>query len=126
MNETNELEKQLGSWKPRRPSAAIKRRLFPAPRVHSELVRMLNWLAPATVCMFIALAAFRQENGSPGQPSRHDPSVDMMLSNESAVVYLASRHSQVEHNVLAPTLEFTNHSDSGLNNRFTPFIKPNE
>jgi hypothetical protein len=126
MNEMHSLENQLGSWKPRRPSARIKRRLFPAPRVRSETVRVLNWLAPATACLLLALAAFRQENGMPAQPPRHDPAVAMMMSNQNTVAYLAGGPSQSEQNVLAATFEFTNRSGSKLNNGFTPFIKPNQ
>ena len=126
MNEMNSLENQLGSWKPRRPSAKIKRRLFPVPHARPELVRMLNWLAPATVCMLVAVAAFRQENGLPAQPPRHDPAVAMMLSNQSSVPFLADGPSQIEHNVLPATFESTNRSGSALNSGFTPFTKPNQ
>lgn len=120
------LETQLGSWKPRRPSARIKRRLFPVPHARPEIIRMLNWLAPATVCMLVALAAFRQENSIPAQPPRHDPAVAMMLSNQSTVAYLAGGRSQVEQNVLPTTFEFTNRNGSALNSGFTPFTKPNQ
>jgi hypothetical protein len=126
MKEMNSLETQLGSWKPRPPSAKIKRRLFPAPHARPELVRMLNWLAPATACMLLALAAFRQESGLPTAPLRHDPSVAMMLSNQNTVAFLAEGQSQIEHNVLPPTLGWTNRNGSTLNNGFTPFTKPNQ
>ena len=122
----NSLESRLGSWKPRRPSAKIKRRLFPAPHSHVEVVRLLNWLAPATICMLVALAAFRQENGMSTQSRRPDPAVALMLSNQSVVAYLAGGRSQVEQNVLQSTFEFTNRNGSALNGGFTPFIKPNE
>jgi hypothetical protein len=126
MKEMNSLETQLGSWKPRHPSARIKRRLFPTPHARPELVRMLNWLAPATVCLLLALAAVRQENGIPAAPPRHDPAIAMMLSNQNTVPYLAGGPSQIEHNVLPPTFEWTNRSGSTFNNGFTPFIKPNQ
>lgn len=87
---------------------------------------MLNWLAPATACLLLALAAFRQENGIPAKPPRHDPAVAMMLSNQNTVAYLAGGPSQIEHNVLASTFEFTNRSRSMLNNGFTPFTEPNQ
>ena len=121
----NSPENQLGSWKPRRPSAKIKRRLFPAPRARLEMVRVLNWLAPATACLLLALAALRQENGIPAQPPHHDPVVAIMLSNQNTVAYLAGGPSQSEHNVLAATFEFTNRSGSALNSSFTPFTEPN-
>ena len=125
MNELNSLETRLGSWKPRRPSAGIKRRLFPAPQVRREMVRLLNWLAPATVCTLVALAAFRQENGIPTQPPRHDPAVALMMSNLNTVAYLAGGPSASAQNLLSSTFEFTNRNGSALNRGFTPFTKPN-
>lgn len=122
----NSLENQLGAWKPHRPSAGIKRRLFPAPQVRSEAVRVLNWLAPATACLLLALAAFRQENGIPVQPPRHDSAVATMMSNQNTVAYLAGGPSQSEQNLLASTFEFTNHSGSALNSGFTPFSETNQ
>ena len=87
---------------------------------------MLNWLAPATACMLLALAAFRQESGLPTAPLRHDPSVAMMLSNQNFVAYLTRGSSQIEHNILPATFESTNRSGSTFNNAFTPFTKPNQ
>jgi len=87
---------------------------------------MLNWLAPATVCMLLAGAALRQENGISSQPPRHDPAVVMMLSNVSSVPYLTGGPSQVEHNVSSRTLEWTNRSGSTLNSGFTPSAKSTE
>jgi hypothetical protein len=126
MNEMNSLENQLGSWKPRRPSAKINRRLFPAPRVRSEAVRVLNWLAPATACLLLVLAAYRQENGMLARPPRHDPAVAMMMSNQNTVAYLANGPSQTEQNIWASTFEFTNRSGSSLNSGFTPFSETNQ
>jgi hypothetical protein len=112
MKEINLLETQLASWKPRHPSAGIKQRLFPAQDAQPELVRMLNWLAPATVCMLLVLAAFRQENGIPAVTTRHDTAVAVMLSNQNTVAFLAGGLSQIEHNVPPPTLGWTNRSGS--------------
>jgi hypothetical protein len=126
MKETNELENQLNSWKPRRPSAKIKRRLFPTPHARPELVRMLNWLAPATVCMLLALAAFRQENSLPVAAPHHEPLIAMILSNQNAVVYLPGGSSQIEHNLLPGTVELTNRSGSGSIPGFTSLKKTND
>ena len=50
MSELNELEIQLRSWVPRRPSARLKRRLFgrPRPQQEPEPSFRLSWLPPAT------------------------------------------------------------------------------
>jgi hypothetical protein len=85
-----------------------------------------NWLAPATVCMLLALAVFKQENNISAASPRHDPAVAMMLSNQSSVAWLAGGSKQIEHNVLPATFELTNRSDSTSTMRFTPFTKPND
>ncbi|MGA2241961.1 MAG: hypothetical protein ABSH11_07960 [Verrucomicrobiota bacterium] len=122
----NWLDSQLNSWEPRRPSARIKRRLFPTPPTRHEVAMAFNWLAPVTVCMLLALAVFKQENNISATSPRHDPAVAMMLSNQSFVAYLARRSSQIEHNILPATFEWTNRSDSTSTMRFTPFTKPND
>jgi hypothetical protein len=85
-----------------------------------------NWLAPATVCLLLALAVFKQENYISAATHRRDPAVALMLSNQSSVAYLAGGAKQIEHNVLPPTLGWTNRSDSSSNVGFTPFTKPND
>lgn len=121
----NWLETQLKSWAPRRPSARIKRRLFPTPSTGLKMIMAFNWLAPTTVCMLLALAVFKQDNISAAS-SRHDPAVAMMLSNQNFVAYLTRGSSQIEHNILPATFESTNRSDSTSTIGFTPFTKPND
>jgi len=87
---------------------------------------VFNWLAPATVCMLLTLAVFKQENYTSAASSCHNPRVAMMLSNSSSVTYLAGRSTQIEHNILLATLEWTNRSDSTSTIGFTPFTKPND
>ncbi len=84
-----------------------------------------NWLAPATVCMLLALVVFKQENDTVASP-RHDPVVAMMLSNQSSVAYLSGGLSQIKRNILPATFESTNRSGSTSTMRFTPFTKPND
>ena len=122
----NWLENQLKSWEPRRPSARIERRLFPTPSARLEVARAFNWLAPATVCLLLALAVFKQENNISAALPRHDPAVAMMLSNQSSVAYLNGGSSQIEHNVWPATFELTNRSGSTSTIGFTPFTKPND
>ncbi|MGD0207749.1 MAG: hypothetical protein ABSC89_09115 [Verrucomicrobiota bacterium] len=126
MKEMNWLETQLNSWEPRRPSARIKRRLFPTPATRLEVAMAFNWLAPATVCMLLVLAVFKQENNISAASPRHDPVVAMMMSNSSSVPYLTGGSSQIEHNILPATFESTNRSDSTSTIGFTPFTKPND
>jgi hypothetical protein len=85
-----------------------------------------NWLAPATVCMLLALAVFKQENYISAASPRHDPAVAMMLSNQSFVAYLTGGAKQIEHNILPATFESTNRTGSNSTIGFTPFTKPND
>jgi bacteriorhodopsin len=126
MKEMNWLETQLKSWAPRRPSARIKRRLFPTPSTGLKMVMAFNWLAPTTVCMLLVLAVFKQENNISAASSRHDPAVAMMLSNQNFVAYLTRGSSQIEHNILPATFDSTNRSGSTSTIGFTPFTKPND
>jgi bacteriorhodopsin len=126
MKEMNWLETQLNSWEPRRPSARIKRRLFPTPSTRPQMAMAFNWLAPATVCMLLALVVFKQETNISAASPRHDPMVAMMLSNQSSVAYLTGGLSQIRHNILPATFESTNRSGSTSTIRFTPFTKPND
>lgn len=87
---------------------------------------MMHWLAPATVCLMVALAAYRQENSIRLSPTHRDPRVATMLSNQNYIAYLAGGPSSIEHNVWSRTFEFTNSNGSALNGVFTPFIKPNQ
>ena len=76
--------------------------------------------------MLLALVAVKQENSIPTAPPRHDPTVAMMLSNQSSVPYLAGGSKQVEHNILPATFESTNRSGSASTIGFTPFTKTND
>jgi len=61
MNEMNPVETQLASWKPRRPSPNLKRRIFrqrsanPSPRLG-----MLQWAAPVAACCLLTFLVLRE------------------------------------------------------------------
>jgi hypothetical protein len=92
----NELEAQLRSWKPRRPSAKVSRALFgrdvtaaaarpaAASAPDSTLTFSLHWLAPATAALALAWAVFHQP-GSATFTGRSAPGPVMavILSNQS-------------------------------------------
>jgi hypothetical protein len=60
MNDLNQWEKVLRSWTPRRPSADLKEKLFPAADVAAPVLPTpkLRWLwyAPAAAGIFLAAA----------------------------------------------------------------------
>jgi bacteriorhodopsin len=85
-----------------------------------------NWLAPATVCMLLALAVFKQENYISAASPRRDPAVALMLSNQSFIAYLTGGSPQIEHNILPATFESTNRSGSASTLGLPLFTKPND
>ncbi|MGB8367699.1 MAG: hypothetical protein ACLPYZ_00130 [Limisphaerales bacterium] len=85
-----------------------------------------NWLAPATVCLLLAMMVFKQENNISAASTHHDPRVAMMMRNPGSIAYLTGRSPQIEHNILLATLGWTNRSGSTSTIRFTPFTKPND
>jgi hypothetical protein len=61
MNEPTQLETQLRSWTPRRPSPELRERIFSveaAPQKSRIPLRSWNWLAPATVCALSLMVVF--------------------------------------------------------------------
>lgn len=106
MKEMN-LETQLGSWKPRRPSAKVRRRLFPTRAVRHEFARMLRWFAPVAACGLLAVTVFHQEGGFRGGAPDLRP-VALIASNQAAATY------EPEVNRLPVIFEWTNRSGSAF------------
>ena len=65
MNEMSELEKQLLSWTPRRPSAGLERRIVAAGPATAEALPSFrfSWLAPATAALMLMCVLFNQRYG---------------------------------------------------------------
>ena len=104
------LENQLRSWQPRRPSAGIKARLFPGEEHKREFVRTIRWLAPTMACGLIALAALHQESLFQGLDPVKRPSAGFNAGEASAI-------PGVTINRLPESFEWTNRSGSALNVR---------
>jgi hypothetical protein len=100
MNEMNELEAQLRSWTPRRPSAKVSQALFgrdvaaaarPASKAaqDSSLTFSLHWLAPAMAALALMWTIFHQ--AGPASLNGHSsagPSIAVILSNQSLGSFL--------------------------------------
>ena len=119
----NELETQLRMWAPRRPSAALKERLFAparpeakrdsAPHPAAPSFR-LSWLAPVAVCLVAMCALFTQRSPVVRGSGDSSPMVAVILSNHSASAYLPANYdsSAARNNLAADTFEWTNRSGS--------------
>jgi hypothetical protein len=111
MKETDSLETRLRSWRPRRPSAKLERRLFGAPlNFMPKLAWLVGSLAPAAACLLLTLSIFSP--GNSGNPLRHDPMVAMILSNQNYAAYAADNFRGAQNNLSAVTFEWTNRSVS--------------
>ena len=110
-----ELEMQLRSWAPRRPSARVERRIFaqkPAPEEPAPAFR-LSWLAPATAAVLLMTVLFSQHTSPAISGSASSaPMVALILSNQSAASYLPGSFQRTQNGVKDRTFEWTNVSGS--------------
>ena len=113
MNET-----QLRSWRPRRLSAGLKRRIM---RFAGEVdVPTARWLwscvAPTMACALLTLMAFNQDSGGLGQKT----AMALILSNQNNAAYATGGAQTPENHLAAVTFDWTNRSDFKSSIRFTP------
>src|SRR5262245_27036555 len=108
--EMKSLENQLRSWHPRRPSAKIKRRLFPNSSEETGL--SLRWLAPAAACLLLALTMASQQPGLSASSARQQAIMGLISSNLS-YTSLSTDSEKASHNRISSTsFEWTNLSES--------------
>jgi hypothetical protein len=103
---------QLRSWELRRPSAALKARLFHRQDRRPNFAVAVRWLAPAAACVFLAVTALHQESGIATGASRHDPMMAMIRSNQSPALGISNGLTQSASNDLPVGFGWTNRSDS--------------
>jgi len=109
MNEMNELETQLRSWVPRRPSAKLERRLFSPRRAFHRPTLGFRWLAPVTAAFVVLCVLMTQRNGPSN--SLATPSNTMIaaaLSNQLAAGWLPGSLSREQNALPSETFEWTN------------------
>ena len=105
-----DLENQLGSLQPRRPSAGIKSRLFPGQQRRRPFVWAIRWFAPSAVCGLIALAALHQDGFYRGLNPRPGTSIRLAPDEDSGIAGVMINRSP-------DFFEWTNWSGSLLNVR---------
>src|ERR1051325_10495045 len=116
MNNTTELEKLLRSWKARRPSPGVRRRIFsqaacelqPSTEARSsggaialEYVPFrISWLAPATLTLLLTCVLFSHHNAFVmGQTAAGGPLIAAVVCNQNAAAWLPGSF-QACHNSL--------------------------
>ena len=111
MNEMSELERQLYSLRPRRPSARLERRLFGRRPVPADLWAgfRMSWLVPATAALALTCVLFNEHSGLSLSPSAGSgPMVAMILSNQSAAAYLPGGVQAEQNNLPADAFRWAN------------------
>ena len=76
-----------------------------------QMAWFLGWLAPATACALLTLSVFNSGNSLPGNSSRHEPMVAMMMSNRYAA-YVSSTFQPGQNDPPSVTYDRTNRSGS--------------
>jgi hypothetical protein len=120
MSELNELETQLRSWVPRRPSARLRRRLFRRPLPDEERVPSfrLSWLPPATAGLLLLCVLFNQHSSQAISSAGAGSITADALSNQIVGPWLPGSFSREHNGLPTGTFEWTNGS-SGISSRST-------
>ena len=71
---------------------------------------LLGSLAPATACILLTFFIFNA--GNTGNSLRHEPMVEMILSNQNYAAYASDNFRGAQNNLSALTFEWTNHNIS--------------
>jgi len=107
------METQLNSWQPRRPSAALERRLFATPlNFMPKMAWFVGWLLPATACALLTFSVFNSGNEIPGRSSSREPMAATMFSNQSYLVGLPDGFRKGQNDLSSVTIDWTNRSGS--------------
>jgi hypothetical protein len=133
MNEMNLPEKQLRSWQPRRPSAALRSRIFggsTATHLARAVMLSLRCLAPVTACFLLAMAALNQGGTLSRVSAQPGVVFGMIGSNQLALLsgrFAVENQASVadENRALPVTFEWTNRSGSTSSTPFTPITRTN-
>ena len=107
MKMTNQPPAPMSAWKPRRPSAALKQRIFTARPATPEHKSFWNLLAPATACMALSLLALNSGNGL---TLVHHPLGGQLLNNLNYSAFASGSAQTPQNHMDSLTFEWTNRS----------------
>jgi energy-coupling factor transporter ATP-binding protein EcfA2 len=123
MKEMNLPETQLRSWRPRRPSAGLKQRIFIARTLSlHQIARAVGWFTPATACVFLIFLVLNSENTTSISPGSQEPILATIMSNQNYTMRTAS-HNMGQNDLFAVTFDWTNRSGSTSSMGFPRFGK---
>jgi hypothetical protein len=105
---------------PRRPSPAIKRRLFGAvTKASSSMIWFLGSLAPATACILLTFSMLNSRSGV--SSGLHEPMLAMVLSNQNCAAFETADSQNRENNWLSVTFDWT--KGNNLTSSIVPFSR---
>jgi hypothetical protein len=117
------LEETLSSWKPRRPSPAIERRLFARSPDELSLARLFSVLTPTAACLLLTVSVLKQPGADLLSNERGQTAVVAFgMSNQSFAAYLSSSFQPNANRV--DTFGWTNGgcSQSSMDSRTSPKV----
>ena len=116
MKELNET--QLRAWRPRRPSAGLKRRIRQFAGESEAPTDRWLWgcVAPTMACALLTLMAFNRAGDGLGER----PAMALILSSQSCAAYAAGGAQAEQNHLAAVTFDSTNRSVLRSSIRFTP------
>ena len=120
MKETNPLETQLRSWRPRRPSTRLKWRLF-GFSFGSGRAWMVGTLAPATACIMLTLGALGSHGGI--GISSSSAINGLVASNWNEAAFVLDGFADKQNHLACATFDSTNRSGFGSNMSSFPPLK---
>lgn len=84
MNETNSVETELQSWKPRPPSRKLEQKLFgETPRSRTRVQWTLQWATPIAACLLFTAIALRHHSADGEALHLHSDAVFTVSSNRT-------------------------------------------
>lgn len=113
----NPLETQLRSWRPRRPSARLKRRLF-GFSFGPGAAWIVGSLTPAAACALLTLNIWGSRSAMPGVPLPV-----LVASNWNQAAYVQDGFADKQNHWICVTFDSTNRSGSGFNDGSFPPMK---
>jgi hypothetical protein len=107
----NSLEAQLRSWRPRRPSARLKRRLF-GTSLAPGAAWIVGSLAPAAACVMLTLGFFNSHSGLSGLSYPH--AQEMVATDWSNAATVVDSFADKQNHWASVTFDSTNRSGFGF------------
>jgi hypothetical protein len=107
----NDLEMQLHSWVPRRPSKKLEQALFAQASESQDTLPAfrLRWLAPATVTFLLMCALVNQRSGPVVAVAGGSGTfATAALSNQSVAAWLPGSFTRDQNSLPAESFEWTN------------------